>query len=234
MSTARAIATRPAAAMVLAAGSASRFGTDKLVAALHGRALLQHVIDTACGIPLTPCLVVVGSEGGAGTLVHDLARDLVTGRAQETDAANVTLRAVVNPDAARGLGTSVRAGLATLLREVDVEVGEVVVLLGDQPGIDPQVIESLVLCSRAQDVAVRARYADGPGHPVVLPRRVWPLLLERLAGHDGDEGVRAFAEGIGLCDVEVDGVAPPDVDRPADLEALRGGPARAGEVQPSR
>lgn len=125
---------------------------------------------------------------------------------------------VGNADASGGISTSVRAGIAWLTTDGPHDVSEVVVLLGDQPGIDGQVVADLVAASRERDGAVGARYEDGPGHPVVLPRASWPLLLERLAG---DTGVRSVADAIGLHDVVIPGAAPRDVDRPSDLAQLR-------------
>jgi CTP:molybdopterin cytidylyltransferase MocA len=204
------------AALVLAAGGARRFGSDKLAADLAGRALLEHVLEVVRCVPLDPCLVVVASTGAAAAIVERFAATTTTGGAG--------VQALVNAESRRGLATSVRTGLEELSREVHGEVQEVVVLLGDQPGIDPQAVAALVAASRAEDMPVRARYADGPGHPVVLPRRSWPIVIDRLdaaAGTAQDEGVRAFAEVIGLRDVDVPGPSPRDVDVPGDLDALR-------------
>lgn len=208
------------AAIVLAAGEGQRFGSDKLVASLDGRPLLVHVVALARSLGLAPCVVVVRPGSDAATLARTI------GAADRDGAVEV----VVNPDAGGGISTSVRVGLARLHAAVG-GAGDVVgapdaavVLLGDQPGIDPQVVTELIAASRAHGVAVGARYDDGPGHPVVLPRTCWPSLLALLAG---DAGVRAVADAIGLRDVVVSGPSPRDVDRPSDLELLRSG--RPGE-----
>ena len=209
-------APRSTAALVLAAGGAHRFGSDKLAADLDGRAVLEHVLEAVRRVPLEPCVVVVASTGAAAAIVERFAAAAAPGGAG--------MQALVNAGSARGLATSVRTGLEELSRQVHHEVQEVVVLLGDQPGIDVKVIAALVAASRADGVPVRARYADGPGHPVVLPRRSWPTVIDRLGvavGAAQDEGLRSFAEVIGLRDVDIAGPSPRDVDMPGDLDALR-------------
>ena len=217
-----------AAALVLAAGAARRFGSDKLAADLDGRTVLEHVLEVARRVPLEPCLVVVGSSGTAAAIVA------------RVDAAAMTapgaLRTVVNVEAGRGMATSLRVGLEELSLDVHHDVREVVVLLGDQPGIDPALVSELVAISRAEDVPVRAHYEDGPGHPVVLPRRSWPTVLELLAAAAGaaqDQGVRAFADDLGIRAVDVAQRSPLDVDEPRDLDELRARPVRAGSDQPA-
>jgi CTP:molybdopterin cytidylyltransferase MocA len=216
------------AALVLAAGGARRFGSDKLAAELDGRALLEHVLETVRQVPLEPCLVVVGPTGAAPSIVEQFAAAAAIGRE--------ALHAVVNPEAGRGLATSVRAGLLELSRDVHREVGEVVILLGDQPGIDPAIVAGLIAVSRAEASPVRARYEDGPGHPVVLPRRTWPSALDRLeaaVGAGQDEGVRTFAELIGMRDVAIAARSPRDVDEPIDLDTLRRSGSDGGAAQPA-
>jgi CTP:molybdopterin cytidylyltransferase MocA len=206
------------AAIVLAAGEGQRFGSDKLVASLDGRPLLVHVVELARSLGLAPCVVVVRPGSDAATLARTI------GAADREGAVEV----VENPDASDGIATSVRAGLAHLHAAAAGDVAgapdAAVVLLGDQPGIDPVVVSELVATVRAHGCAAGARYDDAPGHPVVLPRASWPVLLGLLTG---DVGVRAVADAIGLRDVAVSGPSPRDVDHPADLELLRSG--RPGE-----
>jgi molybdenum cofactor cytidylyltransferase len=183
------------AGLVLAAGRATRFGSDKLSATLDGRPLLQHVIDAAAAAPLTPLIVIVG----------DVERRLDWRGA----------RPVRNPDPRRGLSSSLRLGLDELV--TDAAVGRVVVLLGDQPRVSVAVIERL-LSSAADRPVIVPRYANGaPGNPVVLERAVWPLA----AAISGDRGMsQLFAARPDLVAfVDMPG-SNPDVDTPADLAAL--------------
>jgi CTP:molybdopterin cytidylyltransferase MocA len=125
-------------------------------------------------------------------------------------------RAIVCDDWAEGMAASLRCGVAA--------VGDcdwVVVTLGDQPRVTPQVIAAVIehaLSAPAGTTAVRAMYDGVPGHPVALARAMLPEVA-RLSGDVGAREllgratVRTF-EAAGLCD-------PADVDTPEELEALR-------------
>ncbi|CAN5861345.1 hypothetical protein BH24CHL6_BH24CHL6_05510 [soil metagenome] len=192
-----------AAAIVLAAGLGERFGGDKLVAELDGRPLLQHVLDTAAGAALEPVVVVMAPAG------------------QRLEAA-ISWRneiQVVNKDPARGLSSSLQAGLLAL-QEAAPETGRVLVLLGDQPRLAGAQVG--VLLSQAADpgrpISV-PRYEDGrPGNPVLLERAAWSLAAELR----GDRGMaQLFVERPELVRyVDLPGLNP-DVDKPADLDGLR-------------
>jgi molybdenum cofactor cytidylyltransferase len=75
--------------------------------------------------------------------------------------------------------------------------------------------------TRTRAPAIRARYKDGPAHPVVLGRAIWP----QVATISGDRGARDILAGHEVVEVEVAGSLPPDVDTPADHAELR---ARGG------
>jgi molybdenum cofactor cytidylyltransferase len=193
-------------AVVLAAGLARRFGRSKLLADFAGRPVVSHVLDTATmarrrGL-LTDVVLVVAE---IDRQIQDVARRSET----------IT---VINPDPAAGLSRSLALGLAALPPDLDAAL----VLLGDQPLVRTEVIETLLHTWRiAGSVAVRPRYAaapDAPGHPVLLSRRVWPLA-EQLQGDFGYG--RRFAPGSpGVTMVDVPGDNP-DIDTPADLLMLR-------------
>jgi molybdenum cofactor cytidylyltransferase len=206
------------AALVLAAGAGQRYsaaGGDgpKVLAHLDGRPLLTHVLDRAVQAGLGPLVVVVASA-------HDTGADV----ARSISARSSSVRIVVNPDAARGMGTSVAAGLDELGPDQDVRA--CVVLLADQPGIDPGTIARVVTEWRRSGRPTRAGYEDGPGHPVLLPRAIWATVIEglRAAGTHPDEGARGFLAGLGAITIDVSGPMPVDIDVPEDL-ARAAGPA---------
>jgi CTP:molybdopterin cytidylyltransferase MocA/SAM-dependent methyltransferase len=185
---------RSIAALVLAAGRSTRFGSDKLVAEFRGRPMVEHVLGAALAAGLSPVVVVVGPD-----------------REIRWPAARV----VVNPDPSRGLSSSLKVGLNAVAG--DEPVGGVVVLLGDQPMVSPAVIAMLLGAARDRPIVV-PRYADGePGNPVILERSAWPLAAQLR----GDRGmVQLFATHPDLVRyVDVPG-ANPDVDTAAQLVAL--------------
>ena len=187
-------------AVVLAAGSGSRFGSTKPLAELNGRPLIAHVLDTARQGGVDRCLVVVGHE-------HLAVADVL--------ADHQDVEVVVNPDHERGQATSVRAGIEAVERDDDAQVA--VMLLADQPGIEPVVIRQVVAALEDGADAARASYDDRPGHPVAFPRRTWSRLLDELAG---DQGARQLLDDLDVAHVLVPGPTPPDIDRPEDLARL--------------
>ena len=187
--------------VVLAAGGASRFGSPKQLAELDGVPLLQHAVDAMLSVPaIDPVVVVLGAEAAG-------VRDAVDfGDARPVECA----------DWQEGMAASLRCGVAA--------VGEcdwVLVTLGDQPRVTPQVIAAVMDhadSAPAGTAAVRATYDGVAGHPVALARAILPEVAQlrgdvgarELLGH---ATVRTF-EAAHLCD-------PGDVDTPQDLEALR-------------
>jgi molybdenum cofactor cytidylyltransferase len=189
------------AGIVLAAGRSSRLGRPKQLLPLHGEPLIRHTLRQVLKSTLDEVIVVTGHKA-------DEVRDAV---------ADLPVACVFNPDAAAGQSTSVRAGLAALSPDVEASV----FVLGDQPGVDPNVIDSLIATWRAsRSPVVAPRYEERIGNPVLFDRRVFPELTQL----EGDAGarpvVRAYQDTGELQLVPVEGVAPPDVDTEADYAAL--------------
>jgi CTP:molybdopterin cytidylyltransferase MocA len=189
------------AGLVLAAGGASRFGSPKQLADLDGLPLLQHAIDAMLAVPaIDPVVVVLGAEAARVREAVDLRHS----------------RAVVCAEWEAGMAASLRCGV-TAVGDPDW----VIVTLGDQPRVTPQVIAAVMDDAVSAPVgtpAVRATYDGVPGHPVALGR----AMLPGVAQLSGDVGARELLgtatvrtfEAAGLCD-------PADVDTPEELEALR-------------
>ena len=187
--------------VVLAAGGASRFGSPKQLAELDGRPLLQHAVDAMLAVPaIDPVVVVLGAEA-------QRVREAV-----DFGAARV----VVCDDWAEGMAASLRCGV-----EAVGDCDWVILTLGDQPRVTPQVIAAVM--DRAESapagtVAVRATYDGAPGHPVALGR----AMLPRVAQLSGDAGARDLLGGADVRTFEAARLCDPtDVDTPEELEALR-------------
>jgi CTP:molybdopterin cytidylyltransferase MocA len=153
------------AGLVLAAGAGTRFGGTKQLAPLRGRPLLSYAVETMLAVPALDRVLVV------------------LGHAAEEILAAVDFRAaevVVCEAWERGQSASLRCGLAAL-----GHADAVVVTLGDQPFITPQVVAG-ALDQLAGHDAVRAVYGGTPGHPVVLG----PRVLAAAGDLAGDQGFR--------------------------------------------
>ena len=186
--------------VVLAAGSGSRFGATKQLAPFRGRPLIEHAIATLAGGGLDAVLVVLGADGEAIEQNADLRS------AQVVRCAEAHL----------GQSRSLRAGVAAAER---LGAQAVVVVLGDQPLIEPGAVRRVVATAEADprpDV-VRATFDGIPAHPVLLRCATFPAVA-RL---DGDAGARELFATLQVRLVPCDGLgSPADVDTPEDLAAL--------------
>lgn len=203
------------AGVVLAAGSATRFGGGKARALLDGRPLVGHVLAAARSAGLERVVLVLG-------------RDAVTVRAALLACDPATLDGVlvaVNGGPERGLASSLRLGLAAATA-VPAPAG-VLVLLGDQPRVRPEVIAAVVAAAVIAAPGTRAlapAYAlDGAPNPVLLLPPAWPLA----AALEGDRGVGPLLASRPELVVRIpEAGSNPDVDTPQDLADLASpGPA---------
>lgn len=210
-------ASRAVTAVVLAAGSATRFGSVKLLAPLNGTPVLQHVLDALAAAGVSDVVVVLGKDAGALDGAIDWRSE----------------RRVTNPDPERGLSSSVTIGLAA----VPEQAAAALVVLGDQPAITPATIRMLLEQPIDTDrPVVVARYADDSArNPVLLGRAAFPLANEAT----GDRGLGPVlaAHPEVVREVDVPG-SNPDVDTPADVaaavEAMWAARVRANREQVER
>ena len=187
------------AAVLLAAGNSTRFGSAKLLAPLDGRPLLQHVLDLAADTRLGPVVVVLGHDAAALRQACSWRGEIV----------------VVNPEPEAGLSSSVRLGLAQLALS---PIERAIVLLADQPRLSVAQLRLLLAApADATRPIVVPRYSGQAGNPVLLEKAAW-LLAATLTGDHGMS--QLFVERPELVrHVELEG-ANPDVDTPADLRSL--------------
>ena len=191
----------PVGGIVLAAGRATRFGSQKLLAQLDGRPLVAHVVGAARAAGLAPLVVVTGPDGALEPV--DLG----------------AVRRIINHNPDEGLSSSVRLGLAAL---DDETVAGAVILLGDQPRVRPDVIRTLVdaLADPAGPPLVAPAYADDDApNPVAARRDAWRLADDLV----GDRGFGRFlAERPYLVRRIAFAGRNPDIDTPEDLATLIG------------
>ena len=113
-----------------------------------------------------------------------------------------------------GMSASLRCGVGAVRGEAEA----VMVLLGDQPRVTPQVIAMVADHRRRFTPAVRATYAGVPGHPVVIERE----LFDDVLALTGDHGARDLLAAVPVREVEVGRLCSgDDVDTPHELAALQ-------------
>lgn len=157
-------------AIVLAAGAGSRFGGRKLEARLAGKPMLQHTLDALAAAGLGDPIVVLAPDSGL--------EPLITWRR--------ALR-VVNPNPSRGLSSSLQLGWAAALA-VDAPPDAVLVALGDQPRLTPEVIGALIGTLPDPDRPIVAPwYPSGARNPVRIDTS--PATAALIQAATGDRGI---------------------------------------------
>lgn len=187
------------AGVVLAAGSSTRMGRNKLLLDLGGETLVRRAVRAALEASLDPVIVVLG---------HEAERVGV-------ELASLPCVPVVNPDHAKGVGTSLHAGV----RQAG-DAAALVLILADMPFVTRAMLEGLVERHRADGVPlVVSRYGAVEAPPNLFSRALFAELLatdsERCAKqvvrrHRGEAAFLAWPEA-----------ALRDVDVASDYDAVR-------------
>ena len=201
---------RTVAAVVLAAGSSTRMGRNKLLLPLDGETLVRRAARAA--LAAADRVVVV--------LGHDEAR-------VRAELDGLACAVVVNPDHARGVGTSVHTGVRAA---ASADVDAIVVVLADMPFVTTDMIAALVGRYRATGAPlVVSHYGDVQAPPTLYDRSLFAELL-------GIDDERCAKQVVRRHRDEADVVAWPesalqDVDSPADYDGVvsQGRPAPGAE-----
>lgn len=187
--------------ILLAAGGAARMGTPKQLLQFQGESLLRRAARCAVEAGLAPVVIVLGAHSEQLT--------------PELDRLRVTV--VVNEQWTKGMGTSIRRGMQSLLENA-AECDAVVLMLGDQPLVTPETIQSIVAeYERSAVRIVASRYDGSLGVPALFDRQCFADLLA-LADEEGAK--RLIADGVHTVrSVSFPGGAL-DVDTPQDYLRL--------------
>ena len=224
------------AAILLAAGASTRLGTPKQLVLYRGEPLLRRAARSALEAGASPVLVVLAADRKPSSRLHThLDRSAHT--ASQTTPSNsmadlsrqalaglpVTL--VENPDHSSGMGSSLRAGMAALLRHATPlppshiprdrsKPDRVLLLVSDQPLLTPEHL-GLLLAAPAPDGIVAAAYNGRLGVPAIFSRQHFAAL----AAVEGDHGARTLLRNLPATPFDLPEAAL-DIDTPDDLRDL--------------
>ncbi|MGE0408109.1 MAG: NTP transferase domain-containing protein [Amphiplicatus sp.] len=183
------------AAALLAAGSASRFGSDKLAALLGRKTLLHHsAAALAAGLPLRAAVLRASSRIHAPLL--------------ERYGYHILMNEA--PD--EGLSASLRCALAWAQAQ---KARAALIALADMPFVTPAHYSRLVEKFRGSASGVAYSVCDGRRSPPAIFSQALFAALEALKG---DVGARTLLESARAID-GVEAAAPTldDIDSPKDL-----------------
>lgn len=189
------------AAVILAAGSSSRLGEPKQLLELGGQPVLARTLAAVRRTSLAPRFIVLGH-----------AADKIK---QRIDLNGV--ETIFNPGFQSGQSSSVRVALDALPPDVDAAV----FILGDQPLVEPAVIDRLARAYRAENAPIiQPNYREGRGNPVLIAR----ALFSELAQVNGDTGARPLIqrhrEAVFLVDA-TEFARPDDIDTREDYDRVQ-------------
>jgi molybdenum cofactor cytidylyltransferase len=186
------------AAIVLAAGGSTRMGQPKQLLPVDGQPMLRRVTAAACATELAQIVVVVGAHA-------DAVRQALAG---------LPVDVVVNEAWAEGMSTSIKAGLSAL----DSGIQAALIILADQPGLTPDLLNSLVARYYATRAPIIAPfYRDQRGNPVLFDRSLFGELVATEGDQGGRELVLRHARELGRIQVDDPSVLL-DVDTRQDYE----------------
>lgn len=180
-------------------------GRNKMLLSLDGESILRRAVQRAVAAGLDPVVVVLGHEA-------DRAR---------SELVDLRCEPVVNPDYARGVNVSLRAGIAA----VPPRARAVVVVLADMPFVTAEMIATLVERYRQTSAPLVISDYGGVNAPPILYDR---SLFEELGAMEGEgcgkQVVRKHRSEAQVVPWPVEALA--DVDVPEDYERVRAGLAR--------
>jgi CTP:molybdopterin cytidylyltransferase MocA len=184
-----------AVAVVPAAGFAERFGSDKLLAKVGDRPMIEATVRSLLEGGVSEVVVVVppGANDVRRAIDHLKGVRVVTNRARE-----------------RGMFSSIQAGVRAAHGD------PILVLPGDQPWVEPATIAALLARYDEAAAIVSPRFDGKRGHPVVIPAKYRDEILDATDGATLHDVLKAHAGERVDMDVYDRGVVR-DVDVPADL-----------------
>ena len=186
------------AGVLLAAGTSSRMGKNKLFLELGGVTVLRRAARTALAAGLDPLLVVLGHES-------ERARAELEG---------IACTPVENPDYASGMNTSLRAGIEA----VPEGAAAAMVLLADMPFVTAEMVRAVAERWRGEPLAV-SLYGEVVAPPILYSRALFPELIEMAKGDCRKRVVKRHrAEAL---EVPWPSAALADLDVPGDVEKAR-------------
>jgi len=184
--------------ILLAAGKSVRFKGDKQFALFEGQPLLFRA-------------ALALKESEANPIVGVLRPDAPTHR-ELLDCMGVPC--IVNENAARGMATSVRAGLESLRSQ---RLDALLVTTCDQPHVTGMHLrEMLHRWSSCRPIALAAKYSEITGVPALFSAALFDELLDL----DGDRGAGALLRSLpNIATFDLPEAAY-DVDDPEQLRRL--------------
>jgi molybdenum cofactor cytidylyltransferase len=189
------------AAVVLAAGSSSRMGCNKLLLMVEGETLVRRAARAAVSAGLHPVFVILGHQA----------------EQVGTELAGLPVRPLINLQHRQGVRTSLQEGVRAAAA---AGVEALVVVLADMPFVAASMLETVVARHRETGAPlVLSRYGDVDAPPILYQRSLFDELLAIPEGQDARPVVRRHRDEAAV--VPWPPQALKDVDVPGDYEQVQ-------------
>jgi molybdenum cofactor cytidylyltransferase len=189
-------------AIILAAGKSARMGQPKMLLPWGKTTVLGAVIHTCAAAGIGQILVVTGAE-----------RETVEALCREEGVSTV-----FNPAYADGeMLSSIQAGIRRLPPAVEATL----IVLGDQPVMQPQTIKSVMEAYSGSGAhLVVPSYKMRRGHPWLVDRALWEELLRVKQDETSRDFLQRHADEIKYIEAKSPTTVE-DMDTPEDYLKLR-------------
>jgi molybdenum cofactor cytidylyltransferase len=143
-------------------------------------------------------IVVVGKDARA-----ELERDV-------NAMLDPRVRAVENPNPARGMFSSIQEGVA------QAQGDAILIMPGDMPFVSPETVRAVIAAYEKNPAIISPRYRGKRGHPVALPAFLRDEIRAAAPGATLHDVIHAHSDIRIDVDVEDPGINR-DIDKPEDL-----------------
>ena len=190
-------------AIILAAGSSTRFGPDnKLMVKVDGVPIVERIVKVIveCGVSKT--MVVTGAD-------HSELASLLDGYAVDI---------LQNREWNQGMGKSLAFGVCAI---PDENYSGIMVCLGDLPSLDVLVVRRILAEFEklyGKQIVVPS-YRGLRGHPVIFPIAYRSELMEVVGDNGAKNIINRDSDLVKIIDVDSSAVIR-DIDKRSDLECL--------------
>ena len=182
----------------MAAGNASRFGENKLLADFMGKPIIEHALSAipkssfkrVVVVSQYPSVLALASEQGFVSILND------------------------KPEA--GISRTISLGLEAL-----GDVDAAMFMVGDQPCLKAETVDSMIEFYQARPQHIVAMgYGKRRGNPAIFPSTFFDELRSLSAENGGSHVICAHEDALALYQVDHD-LELMDVDNKQELEKLK-------------
>tara|TARA_R110000751_G_scaffold174236_1_gene280614 strand:+ start:272 stop:853 length:582 start_codon:yes stop_codon:yes gene_type:complete len=158
------------AILILSAGSSTRMGTTKQLLPIGNKTLLGLSIENALQTNAKKVFCVLGSN--AENIKNSISQ--------------YDIEIIINPNFKEGLSSSIVEGLNHIENS---NFDSVLIMLSDQPKVDSNYINLLILSSEKNPTQITAsQYEKTIGVPAIFPKK----FFKQLQQLEGDKGAKDF------------------------------------------